>query len=60
MQGKKIKFDIYYGPKKVGESWAVSADKATTNYWWRNCKGGDKFAYTDYKPSDFTARLSTM
>ena len=52
-----LAFDIYYNGRKVGETTAVSASKATTNYWWKNCKGGDKYAYTEYKPSDFTARL---
>ena len=52
-----LAFDIYYKGRKVGETTAVSASKATTNYWWKNCKGGDRYAYTEYKPSDFTARL---
>lgn len=52
-----LAFDIYYNGRKVGETTAVSANKAATNYWWKNCKGGDRFAYTEYKPSDFTARL---
>ena len=54
---RKLAFDIFQGTRKVGETYAVSASKACTNYWWKYCKGGDKFAYTDYKPSDFTARL---
>lgn len=54
---KKLAFEIYHNGRKVGETAAVSASKAATNYWWNNCKGGDKFAYTEYKPSDFTARL---
>lgn len=53
----KMAFDIYHNGVKVGETTAVSASKAATNYWWKNCKGGDKFAYTPFKPSDFTARL---
>lgn len=52
-----LAFDIYHKGRKVGETTAVSASKACTNYWWKYCKGGDRFAYTDYKPSDFTARL---
>ena len=54
---RKLAFDIFQGTRKVGEAYAVSASKAVTNYWWKYCKGGNKFAYTDYKPSDFTARL---
>lgn len=52
-----LAFDIYHKGRKVGETTAVSASKAATNYWWKNCKGGDRYAYTEYKPSDFTARL---
>ena len=54
---RKLAFEIYHNGRKVGETFAVSASKATANYWWKYCKGGDRFAYTDYKPSDFTARL---
>lgn len=52
-----LAFDIYLKGRKVGETTAVSASKAATNYWWKHCKGGDRFTYTEYKPSDFTARL---
>lgn len=57
MKKTGLAFEIYYKGRKVGETTAVSADKARSNYWWKNCKHGDKFAYTEYKPSDFTARL---
>lgn len=53
----RLTFDIYHKGRKVGETTAVSASKAAANYWWKHCKGGDRFAYTEYKPSDFTARL---
>ena len=53
----RLEFDIYHNGRKVGETTAVSASKAAANYWWKHCKGGDRFAYTKYKPSDFTARL---
>lgn len=52
-----LAFDIYHRGRKVGETTAVSASKAVNNYWWNHCKGGNKFAYTEYKPSDFVARL---
>lgn len=52
-----LAFDIYYNGRKVGETTAVSASKAATNYWWNHCKGGDRFAYTERKPSDFVARV---
>lgn len=53
----RLTFDIYHNGCKVGETTAVSASKAAANYWWKHCKGGDRFAYTEYKPNDFTARL---
>ena len=53
----RLAFDIYHNGRKVGETTAVSASKAAANFWWKHCKGGDRFAYTKYKPSDFTARL---
>lgn len=53
----RLAFEIYHNGRKVGETAAVSASKAATNYWWKHCKGGDRFAYTEYKPSDFVARL---
>ena len=52
-----LAFDIYHNGRKVGETTAVSASKAASNYWWKNCKHGDRFTYTEFKPSDFTARL---
>lgn len=52
-----LEFDIYYKGVKVGETTAISASKAASNYWWNNDKLGDKFHYTDRKPSDYTVRL---
>lgn len=39
----------------VGESWAVSADKAITNWWWKNIKCENEFSPRDYDPKDFDA-----
>lgn len=55
MQAVKRRFSIYHNGKKVGESWAVSEEKAINNYWWRECKRYDQYAYTDYRPCDFVA-----
>ena len=55
MQVKKRKYYILLDGIKVGESWAVSAAKAITNFWWRECKRGDKFYSTTYDTSDFDA-----
>lgn len=51
------KYRIYPAdrPITVGETMAVSEDEAVRNHWWIHCKGGDRFAYTDYKPTDFVA-----
>lgn len=40
---------------KVGESWAVSPEKAITNWWWKNVKDGNEMTPRDYDPSDFDA-----
>lgn len=53
-QPKKLYY-ILHDDEYVGQTWAPSGDKAVTNYWWKTCKGGDPFAYTDYKPTDFDA-----
>lgn len=55
MKPVKVRFDIYHYGRKVGESWAVSAEKALNNFWWREIKKFDKFTQTEYKPSDFVA-----
>ena len=51
-------YDILYRGRRVGQTRATSPKKAKTNYWWKACKNGDKFAYTEYKPSDFEAVLA--
>lgn len=58
MTKPKLHFYIIHNGRKVGETWAVSADKATTNYWWKNYKCGDPYSRTEYKPSDFRAVLA--
>lgn len=52
---KKKHFYIIYDGERVGESWAVSANKAITNWWWKNIKSGDEFTTRTYAPSDFDA-----
>lgn len=39
----------------VGESWAVSPEKAITNWWWKNVKDGNEFSPREYEPNDFDA-----
>ena len=49
----KKHFYIILNGRQVGESWAVSAEKARANYWWKNVKYGDEFSPRDYEPDDF-------
>lgn len=39
----------------VGESWAVSPQKAIVNWWWKNDKLGNQFTYRTHNPQDFDA-----
>lgn len=39
----------------VGESWAVSPEKAITNWWWKNVKDENEFSPREYDPNDFDA-----
>lgn len=45
MERSKRHYAIYHNGYKVGESWAVSAQKAVTNYWWCAVKYGNKYHY---------------
>lgn len=51
----KHHYFILLGGKEVGESWAVSPQKAITNWWWNNIKEGNEMTPRDYDPSDFDA-----
>lgn len=53
-KSKKHYYIIHNG-EKVGDSWAVSANKAITNWWWKNIKCEDEFSPREYSPSDFDA-----
>lgn len=55
MRTPKRRYAIIYEGKKVGESWAVSAEKAINNYWWINDKNRSQFTQTDIRPSDYDA-----
>lgn len=52
-QKPKKHFYILLNGSKVGESWAVSPEKARTNFWWKCVKGEDEFSPRDYDPKDF-------
>lgn len=49
----KHKYYIILDGQMVGESWAVSPEKARANFWWKNVKGEDEFSPRDYDPEDF-------
>lgn len=51
---KKRYYIILHG-SMVGESWAVSPEKAITNWWWKNVKREDEFAERRYEPSELDA-----
>lgn len=55
LPAKKRHFYIIHNGEMVGESWAVSASKAITNWWWKNIKGEDEYTPREYEPSDFDA-----
>lgn len=54
-----------YKPKKhfyiirhghcIGETYAVSQEKAVTNWWWNNIKHHDEMTPTDVRPEDLDA-----
>lgn len=37
----------------MGETWAVSPEKARTNFWWKYVKEEDEYTPRDYDPEDF-------
>ena len=49
---KKHYYIMLHG-EYVGESWAVSPEKARANYWWRYVKYENELASRDYDPEDF-------
>ena len=49
----KRHFYIIKGGRQVGETWAVSAEKALANYWWKNCKQQNQFTRCNIKPDDY-------
>lgn len=55
MKQPKQKYYITINGDYVGESWAVSAAKAINNFWWRECKRGDRFRSVNAHPEDFDA-----
>jgi hypothetical protein len=50
---RKKHYFILLNGRMVGETWAVSPEKARNNYWWKNIKGECEYSPRDYDPSDF-------
>lgn len=51
-KSKKHYFILLNG-EYMGESWAVSPEKARTNFWWRFVKDEDEHTVRTYDPQDF-------
>lgn len=49
----KKEYYIMLNGRVVGKTWAVSAEKARANYWWKNVKYGSEMTPRDYDPEDF-------
>lgn len=49
----KKHYYIILNGKQVGETWAVSPEKARANFWWKYVKGEDEMSYREYDPEDF-------
>ena len=49
----KKHYYIMLGGEYMGETWAVSPEKARTNFWWKYVKEGDEYTHRDYDPEDF-------
>lgn len=39
--------------KPVGKTWAVSPEKARTNFWWKYIKEENEYSFREYNPEDF-------
>lgn len=55
MRQPKRHFYILLNGQYVGESWAVSPEKAINNYWWKNVKNESVFSPREHNPRDFDA-----
>lgn len=55
MPKSKRKYYIILRGRHVGQSWAVSPQKAITNWWWKNVKYGSEYTPANYSPDDFDA-----
>lgn len=53
MKQVKKHYIILLGQQVVGETWAVSPDKACANYWWKEDKLCNPFTTTDMRPEDY-------
>lgn len=51
----KKKYYIIHDGEMVGESFAVSPEKAVTNWWWKHVKHEDEFSIRTYGPEELDA-----
>lgn len=51
----KKHYQVLLDGEPFAETWAVSAEKAISNAWWKYCKNGSKFYSTNYTVDDFDA-----
>ena len=49
----KKKYYIIHAGEMLGTTWAVSPEKARTNFWWKYIKGEDEFTPRECDPEDF-------
>lgn len=49
----KQHYYIILNDQMVGETWAVSPEKARSNFWWKNVKYENELNPRIYSPEDF-------
>ncbi len=49
----KRHFYIIRDGKHVGDTWAVSPEKARVNFWWKYVKYGNPYTISEQSPEDF-------
>lgn len=53
-KSKKHYYIIHHG-ECVGETYAVSPEKAVTNWWWMNIKAQDEMSSVSIRPNELDA-----
>lgn len=55
MKSPKKHYYIIKNGRKVGDSWAVSPQKAVTNWWWKYVKCKNEYSPREYGPDKLDA-----